>query len=273
MLWSRVLTALVLAPLAVAAILLLETVHFAAVLGVLVLVGATELARLSGLSGGASSIAFAGLVGLVLWLAWTQLDAGSLHWALWLLAAWWSVTTVVLLARRAQLARVSGIRQGNLVLGGLLLAGALASLVALHRSADGPVLVLYLFVLIWLADSGAYFAGRALGRHKLSPAVSPGKTWEGAAGRLAGALVAALVLVFGGFAGPLPLATFVALSLLVALISIGGDLWESRLKREAGVKDSGSLLPGHGGMLDRVDSLIAAAPVYALGLGMIRGPL
>jgi phosphatidate cytidylyltransferase len=273
MLWSRVLTALVLAPLAIGAILLLETAYFAAVLGVLVLVGAAELARLSGLAGTAASMAFVGLVALALWLAWTLLDSGSLHWALWLLAGWWCATTAVLLARRAQLARVTGVRIGNLVLGGLLLAGAWASVVALHRTADGQVLVLYLFVLIWLADSGAYFAGRALGRHKLSPAVSPGKTWEGAAGGLAGALLAALVLVLGGFAGPLPLAAFVVLSLLVALVSIGGDLWESRLKREAGVKDSGSLLPGHGGILDRVDSLIAAAPVYALGLSLIRGSL
>ncbi len=179
----------------------------------------------------------------------------------------------MLLTRRAQLARVTGVRIGNLVLGGLLLAGAWVAVVGLHRASEGPALVLFLFVLIWLADSGAYFAGRAFGRHKLSPAVSPGKTWEGAAGGLAGALLAALVLVLGGFAGALPLAAFVALSLLVALVSIGGDLWESRLKREAGVKDSGSLLPGHGGMLDRIDSLIAAAPVYALGVGLIRGVL
>jgi phosphatidate cytidylyltransferase len=273
MLWSRVLTALVLAPLAIAAILLLETAHFAVVLGLLVVVGAIELARLSGLGGRAASLAYAAAVGLVLWLAWAALDSGSLHWALWLLAAWWCATTAVLLARRAQLERVTGMRFGNLLLGALLLAGAWASVIALHRAGDGPVLVLYLFVLIWLADSGAYFAGRAFGRHKLSPAVSPGKTWEGAGGGLAAALLAALVLVLGGFAGSLPLAAFVALSLLVALVSIGGDLWESRLKREAGVKDSGSLLPGHGGMLDRVDSLIAAAPVYALGLSLIRGSL
>lgn len=273
MLWPRVLTALVLAPLAIAAILLLETPYFAIVLGALVLVGAAELARLSGLEKPTASWAFAGLVGAGLWLAWVLLDSGSLHWALWLLAAWWCVMTVVLVLRRAQLVRVSGLRVGNLVIGGLLLAGAWASVVALHSEASGPVLVLYLFVLIWLADSGAYFAGRALGRHKLSPAVSPGKTWEGAIGGLAGAAVAALVLVLGGFAGQLPLAAFVTLSLLVALVSIGGDLWESRLKREAGVKDSGSLLPGHGGMLDRVDSLIAAAPVYVLGLSLIRGAL
>ena len=140
----------------------------------------------------------------------------------------------------------------------------------LHRSGDdGPVLVLFLFVLIWVADSGAYFAGRAFGKTKLSPFVSPGKTWAGAMGALAGAVFSAVVLITGGWAGDAALVPFVLLSLLVTAVSIGGDLWESRLKREAGVKDSGNLLPGHGGVLDRVDSLLAAAPVFAVGAGLV----
>jgi len=151
-----------------------------------------------------------------------------------------------------------------------VLLTAWVSIVSLHRSgSQGPVLVLYLFVLIWVADSGAYFAGRAFGRRKLSPFVSPGKTWAGVAGAVSGAVVSAVVLSASGVAGPLPLGALLGVSVVVTLISIGGDLWESRLKREAGVKDSGTLLPGHGGMLDRIDSLLAAAPVFAFGLGLI----
>jgi phosphatidate cytidylyltransferase len=137
--------------------------------------------------------------------------------------------------------------------------------------SQGPALVLYLFVLIWVADSGAYFAGRAFGRHKLSPFVSPGKTWEGVGGAVLGVVTAAAAVALSGRIGGVQTISMVLLSMFVTLISIGGDLWESRLKREAGVKDSGTLLPGHGGMLDRIDSLLAAAPVFALGIAMLGG--
>jgi phosphatidate cytidylyltransferase len=130
-------------------------------------------------------------------------------------------------------------------------------------------LVLFLFVLIWMADSGAFFAGRAWGERKLAPAVSPGKTWTGAAGALGGAVICALVLDQLALLS-LSIASLVLLCLLVTIASIGGDLFESLLKRQAGVKDSGTLLPGHGGALDRIDSLIAAAPVFTVGLGMLE---
>jgi phosphatidate cytidylyltransferase len=143
-------------------------------------------------------------------------------------------------------------------------------MVALHGLGDtGPYFVLALFVIIWLADSGAYFAGRAFGRHKLSPHVSPGKTWAGVGGAVLATLTAAVLLVWGGASSGAGLAGLLLLAVVVTLVSIGGDLWESRLKREAGMKDSGSLLPGHGGMLDRIDSLLAAAPVFGLGVHLV----
>jgi phosphatidate cytidylyltransferase len=126
---------------------------------------------------------------------------------------------------------------------------------------------------VWIADTAAYFCGRAWGRRKLAPAISPGKTWEGAFGALIAVVVYALLLVplarRAGFAGPVDaasIAAWIALAILLVALSIVGDLHESLLKRRAGVKDSGALLPGHGGVLDRIDALLFAAPVYYFAL-------
>jgi phosphatidate cytidylyltransferase len=136
-------------------------------------------------------------------------------------------------------------------------------LLAARGFARGPEMVLWMLLLVFAADIGAFFAGRKLGRHKLAPRVSPGKTWEGAIGGLAAVAVVALIgtLHFG-----LPVAGGVAFACGVGAFSVIGDLTESMFKRAAGLKDSGSLLPGHGGVLDRIDSVTAAAPLYALGL-------
>jgi len=270
MLWQRVLTALVLVPLVVAAILLLDTPTLALILGAVLLIAGHEMARLAGLRAPPAQGVFIALVAALLWLSWDALRpvyAQALQGAMTL---WWLLATTLLMTRRRELPRVQGRRPGILLLGGLVLVTAWMSIVMLHAGRPyGPVLVLYLFVLIWGADSGAYFAGRAFGRRKLSPFVSPGKTWAGVAGALGAAAISALVLSYSGVAGQPALLPLMILSLLVTMVSIGGDLWESRLKREAGLKDSGQLLPGHGGMLDRIDSLLAAAPVFALGAGLI----
>lgn len=138
-----------------------------------------------------------------------------------------------------------------------------AALVALH--ARGPELLLAAMALVWVADIAAYFTGRAFGRRKLAPSISPGKTWEGAAGAVVG------VLVYGFAVAPLlpalpdigPLA-FAAILLLLTALSILGDLFESLAKRQAGIKDSSQLLPGHGGILDRIDSQTSTLPFVAL---------
>jgi phosphatidate cytidylyltransferase len=128
--------------------------------------------------------------------------------------------------------------------------------------------VLFLLLLVWAADIGAFFAGRSLGRHKLAPAVSPGKTWEGVAGGLA---ASAAVAVAGAGWLVQPALSFVAVALGVAVASIVGDLTESMLKRFSGLKDSGHLIPGHGGIMDRMDSITAAAPCLMLGAGLLQG--
>lgn len=136
---------------------------------------------------------------------------------------------------------------------------------------DGVYILLYLFVLIWGADSAAYFIGKQWGKTKLAPNVSPGKSWQGF---IAAMLFTLLFATVGQWLADKPLNLWgwgILISLFTTLFSIVGDLFESMLKRQAGLKDSGSLLPGHGGILDRIDSLTAGAPIFALGpilLGM-----
>ncbi|MGE6572083.1 phosphatidate cytidylyltransferase [Psychrobacter namhaensis] len=131
--------------------------------------------------------------------------------------------------------------------------------------------LLYVFLLVWSADSGAYFVGRKLGRRKMAPNVSPNKSVEGLAGGLVtGLLVVIGISVFNLQLTSVSLIAFVALSALTILASVLGDLFESMLKRRADIKDSGSILPGHGGVLDRIDSLLAATPIFALGFWAIQ---
>ena len=126
--------------------------------------------------------------------------------------------------------------------------------------------VLLVLILVWIADSAAYFVGRAWGRRKLAPSISPGKTWEGAAGGILGAL--AYAIICGSFFGGIGWAPLVAAAMVLAALSIVGDLFESAAKRQAEVKDSGALLPGHGGILDRIDSATAVLPVAGLLLSL-----
>ena len=138
---------------------------------------------------------------------------------------------------------------------------------ALARLQQDPKLLLLLLGVVWIADTAAYFSGRALGRHKLAPTISPGKTWEGVGGAFAAVTVYALTLYFSLFLARYPqfnAQLIIAAFLGMTTFGIVGDLLESWLKRSAGVKDSGTILPGHGGMLDRIDAITAALPLAAL---------
>lgn len=265
---ARVATALVLAPLAIVAILYLPAGGLAAFLALIVALAALEWAHLGGLAAG---WARGGLVAYQLFLlAGGYWLAGRYpHWVLPVLGGfvgWWLGVGAVLALRRQPV--VANPRRRPLLLAGapLLTAAAWLALVLLHGTGPrGPALVLLLMILIWGADTAAYFSGRAFGRHRLAPAVSPGKTVEGFAGALVAAAACGLVLAGGGIAARVDTGAAVALCLVVALASVAGDLFESYAKRVAGLKDSGQLLPGHGGVLDRIDSLIAAAPVFLFG--------
>jgi phosphatidate cytidylyltransferase len=154
--------------------------------------------------------------------------------------------------------------------GALAVAGFVVLLpTALAMATLPPLQVLLVLVLVWIADTAAYFAGRAWGRHKLAPSISPGKTREGAIGGLIGAL--AYAIICGALLEGLSWLPYLAAAALIAVLSIVGDLFESAVKRQAAVKDSGALLPGHGGILDRVDSATATLPLAALILPWIAG--
>ncbi len=268
MLRYRVLAALVLIPLVVWSVLSLPSRLFAAALGAFWLLAAWEWTRLLGWQRALVRGAFLGLVAACLGWLFLQLEDASFSRMLYLLAAaWWGLAFAWLF--RPQWGR--GRTLPKMVAAFCVLLPAWFALSQLHmRPEDGPWLVLYVLALMWVADSGAYFAGRAFGRHKLAPAVSPGKTWEGVAGGLLGVMLYAWGSGqwFGWQGGEL--AGFVVLALFCASMSVVGDLFISLLKRQQGLKDTGHLIPGHGGLLDRVDSLLAAAPLFTLGLGLLR---
>ncbi len=274
MLKQRLLTALVLIPLVVWAVLALSTNALGLVLALFVVLGSWEWGRLIGLNSVVARTGYVLLIVTLLLLAHISArQLAGVEFMIFVLAgAWWLIGTVWVFRYHGG----TGIKPQDtfigMIVGILVLVPTWLALTRIHAfSADGPYMLLFVMVLIWVADSGAYFAGRRLGRHKLAPAVSPGKTVEGVIGGLVAAGVFSLI---GAFAFDLPVlgaAGFVLLSLVVALFSVVGDLFESLFKRRVGVKDSGQLLPGHGGVLDRIDSLTAAAPVFALGLTLFEG--
>ena len=275
MLIPRILTALALLPPVLATLWFGATPLVGAVFGAVALIGVHEWAALTlprtaegrarnrGLQW-ACVVGAATLIGLAIVLRDTAF--------VWVLVGgtclWWLVVLRWIATYPAGFGAPRAIKVGA---GLLVIPGTIAAVMLLHGAPgpehEGPLRLLFAFFLIWAADVGAYFAGRAFGARKLAPRVSPGKSWEGVYGGVALALVIAAIAgqwlfqLQGGAWLP-----FLLLCVAVVLFSIVGDLGESLLKREAGAKDSGTLLPGHGGMLDRIDSLLAALPAMALGL-------
>lgn len=264
----RVLTALVLLPLVFTAIFAMPTAWFLVLLAVIFLGGSWEYSRLAGLAGKASRY--------LLVLAQAIILATLFMYR----AEWHTHITVYLfiscLAWLLMFIRLPLFRPGSQVGTGYRVASLTTAIVSITTGwfafswimlqAEGPWLLLLLLLTVWAADTGAYFAGVNFGKRKLAPDISPGKTRAGLAGGLIAAPLVALLA-----AKLMPVTTIdpvhlALVSLVTALMSVGGDLLVSLHKRTSGIKDSGNLLPGHGGVLDRVDSLLAAAPFFALGL-------
>jgi phosphatidate cytidylyltransferase len=257
---QRVLTALLLAGLVIAALVGLPGQAAVVAIAIVMLAGAWEWAVFAGLSSTAGRMAYVAAVAVTIALLWSASgDGANLRAILLLTMLWWLAGFVWLIFASRRGGRVAAALAGLAVLAPP--AVGLSRLVLLEP--QGRELLLFLLVLTAAADVGAFFGGRRFGRRKLAPSVSPGKTWEGL---MSGMLAASLAAAAGALLLGQPLVPWLGLCLLVALISVVGDLVESMFKRRTGLKDSGSLLPGHGGMLDRIDSLTSSVPLLALGL-------
>ncbi|MDF7661215.1 phosphatidate cytidylyltransferase [Erwiniaceae bacterium L1_54_6] len=275
MLKSRLITAFILIPLVIAALFWLPLSGFAITTIVICMLAAWEWGQFAGMATRQQRIWLAVLCGLLLavmlfTLQPYQRDLHQLQMesSLWASLIWWVVALVLVLFYPASAAVWRHSRPLRLLFGVLTVIPFFWGMMALrqyHYDTDhfaGAWWLLFVMFLVWGADSGAYMFGRLFGKHKLAPKVSPGKTWEGFLGGLVcSAVIAWLFALFA----PLTIATstLIICAVIAALASVLGDLTESMFKREAGIKDSGNLIPGHGGILDRIDSLTAAVPVFA----------
>jgi phosphatidate cytidylyltransferase len=265
MLKERILTIAILAPVFIWLVLIATSVVFANVMLCVIAVAAYEWARLSGLTRIWQRLLYAAILPALAVAGQALLPAEQYPYLIYAPAfVWWLLVSGWLIFHRLHFSATIP-PAFRLALGIGILLSAWFALVELHGLPEhGPQWVLFLCLIVWAADIGAYVAGKLYGRTKLAPAISPAKTLEGLAGGL-------LAVAAVGYAGGIYFAAssnylLLSLVLLTALISVSGDLFESLLKRMAGCKDSGTILPGHGGVLDRIDSVIAAAPVFVLFL-------
>ena len=261
MLKQRIITALILLPIALCGFFLLEGTGFALFIGLVVTLGAWEWARLAGFAAQSARVGYAALVAVMLFFM--HILPGLAPWVLGAAVLWWAVATYLVLTYPGSAAHWSS-AACKLVIGLLVLLPAWQGLVQIKQAPLGNWLIMAVMVLVWGADIGAYFSGRKFGKRKLAPKVSPGKSWEGVfGGLLLSLLITAVVGVVRGWSASQMVAALAGAAVIV-LISVVGDLTESMFKRQAGIKDSSQLLPGHGGVLDRIDSLTAAIPVFAV---------
>ncbi|TMM44894.1 phosphatidate cytidylyltransferase [Colwellia ponticola] len=281
MLKQRIITALILAPAAIAAIFYLPINLFAGLLMAIVAIGAWEWARFMGLVKPFHRISYAITTSALTALLWFLFPVdetwlvmtGVTHQItsiLWLSVLWWILAALFMFSYP----KSSGFWANNKVIialfGWLTLVPTWLAFMVLRTNNyllddfQGAQLLMYLFMLVWSADVGAYFVGKSFGKNKLMPNVSPGKTIEGFLGGVACAAILTVVVGTSLQWSTNEYILALLVTLLITSVSVLGDLTESMFKRQAGVKDSGTILPGHGGILDRIDSLTATAPVFAL---------
>jgi len=301
MLLKRILTALVLATVVITAVLQLPSLYFSLFIAVITLIAAYEWMALTDVSTLTRKIFFVlalivPMLGVTYWTVLLELLSEAMEWpeikdysdALeWFVIApvfFWVLIMVLIRKAGPQLLNME-FKPGFKALSGWLVLLAAWMFLSKLRAYYGPGMVLYFLLLIWAADISAFFAGKTWGKDKLAPEISPGKTVQGMYGALAAAAVCGIGFTAYGwmtaaeseeaqsgmlrFLNGLVWTDMLILSVMTVLISIYGDLFFSLIKRKKGVKDSGNLLPGHGGILDRVDSIIAAAPFFYAGILLI----
>lgn len=285
MLLQRILTASVLAAVAITAIFTLPTLFFYLFIGIIVLIAGWEWTGLSEINTVFGKLLFLlcliiPMLGIVFWtqileifsqlLVWPELKkySGALEWLVFGPVLFWIVMMFLIRKFPNLLLKIELKKRYKVFIGLFVLFAAWMFLTKL-RAFYGAEAVMYFLGLIWIADIAAYFTGKKFGKDKLAPEISPGKTRQGMYGAIFSAIVCSVLLGLY-YDYPLKIATdFGFLSVLTVIVSIYGDLFFSLVKRKNNVKDSGSVLPGHGGVLDRLDSVIAAAPFYYAGIHFV----
>jgi phosphatidate cytidylyltransferase len=268
MLKQRLLTALVLIPLVLFALFKLDTGVVSVLFSLVAGLAAIEWLRFTGVS---SKPFLMGIITFMILMSYLLIEHATLPFIVSSNFAIWGIAScfVIAFSHRVIPPSLIALLQSklfNVIVMLLIMVSFILSAFILHGfSQQGPYLVLYVMMTVWLADTGGYFAGKRFGKRKLAPAISPNKTWEGVLGGLVFSWVWAVI--FASLMRDYALAhwQWFLLTSAIVLVSIVGDLFESVFKRQFGVKDSGNLLPGHGGMLDRIDSLLAAMPVFTAG--------
>jgi phosphatidate cytidylyltransferase len=265
---TRVMAALVMAPIAIAALLWLPTPYLAVMAAAVFLLGLWEWAAMAGLSDKVPRALYLfGNALMMMALAW---GSGRGLFALKLISIagtiWWCLVLLWLWRLDFAKSDTAFHRSLKLLAGSFSVIPAWCALAWLHGStSNGPYWALYAVAIASVADSGAYFAGVSFGKHKLAPRISPGKTWEGVAGGFfAITLMSIAAIPLFGLSWNL-LLPVLGITLVATFFSIAGDLFESLIKRHSGFKDSGDLIPGHGGLMDRIDSVLAVLPIFVIG--------
>lgn len=258
MLFQRLITTLILVPLVLLAIFFGNPWFLGSIVLLILIAAGRECWQLIPLEYSATQVIFLLLLVLATWICgylfsyWISI--GLIVWVFVIVAIWSFPASQTFWGYPFIIASVFL----------LLLPLFVQSLIHLYYLPQGKSLVVFVLFLIWAADIGAYLAGKKFGKHKLIPQVSPGKSWEG----VVGGFIFAMLIATGGYFyfSPLSMIMWYTLAIFTVIISIFGDLFESVLKRRSHLKDTGSILPGHGGILDRLDSLIAALPLFYFGL-------
>lgn len=264
MLKQRLITGLILAPIVLCGVFLLEQVYFSLFFGFVIALAGWEWANLSSYTAQPQRVAYAIALCTLLYFV----SSFSIAWVLLSSVIWWLIATLFVLSFPDTKGMWSS-KFVRCVIGVVVLLPMWMALVFI-READlvhapefnGLWVILYMLLMVWAADVGAYFSGKAWGNTKLAPKVSPGKSWAGAWGGLGSTIILAIVTAYLLELSIVLTIQLIVITVITAIISIIGDLTESMFKRHRGIKDSSQLLPGHGGVLDRIDSLTAAVPVF-----------
>ncbi len=278
MLKLRIMTVLVLFPFTLYCILFLSNDFFALVMGGVILIAAYEWAGLAGFPTPLTKMAFVAIVATILYSFWLINFLLSSDLMNLIAAVFWFFNAILvfkypqsafLWKDKPAISAIMGIILLLLTWYALISIHAIEGLQFAQQTIKGPYIMLFCMMLIWAADTGAYFSGRRFGRKKLALKISPGKSWEGVYGGLILSVSVASICTMiyqGSFQD---YANIMIITFATVIFSVLGDLMESMFKRQAGVKDSGKILPGHGGMLDRIDGVIAAVPIFFIAISQL----